>query len=112
VTQLFQLILTLALAGATCLMLLYQPAWMWFVAAASLAICYLAIAHLAPRSLQAALIIAALAPLSYTAYIIWLLSTIEAERSAEAPTYWALAGYYAIGAIALGLSAWLSRKSP
>jgi hypothetical protein len=112
VTQLLQLLLTLALAGATCMLLLYQPAWMWFVAATALAVCYLAISHLAPRNLTAALIIAGIAPLSYTAYIFYLLATVDAERPAEAPTYFALAGYHAVGALALGLSAWLSRKQP
>jgi hypothetical protein len=110
VKQLLQLILTLALAGAACVLLLYQPAWMWFIAATILALCYVAISHLAPRNLPAALIVAALAPLSYTAYIFYLLATVDAERPAEAPTYFAIAGYYAAGAVALGLSAWLSRK--
>lgn len=110
--QILQLILTLALAGATCVLLLYQPAWIWFVAATALAVCYLAVSHLAPRNLPAALVVAALAPLSYTAYIFYLLATVEAERPAEAPTYLAIAGYYAVGAVALGLSAWLSRKQP
>jgi hypothetical protein len=112
VTQLLQLLLTLALAGATCVLLLYQPAWMWFVAATALAICYLAVSHLAPRNLPAALVVAGLAPLSYTGYIFYLLATVEAERPAEGPTYLAIAGYYAVGALALGLSAWLSRKQP
>jgi FtsH-binding integral membrane protein len=94
------------------MLLLYHPAWMWFVAAAVLALCYVAVSHVAPRNLPVALIIAVVAPLSYTAYIFYLLATVDAERPAEAPTYFAIAGYYAAGALALALSAWLSRKQP
>jgi len=112
VNQVFQLLLTLALAGAASVMLLYQPPWMWLVAAAILGVCYLAVSHLAPRRLPFALAIAGLAPLSYTGYTFYLLATIDPSRPTEAPTYWTIFGYYAAGAVALALSAWLGRKAP
>jgi hypothetical protein len=107
-----QILLTLLLASAATILLLYQPLWMWTVALVILTASYIAVLKLAARALPGALIVAALAPLSYTAYIFYLLATVDAARPAEWPTFAAIGAHYAAGAIALGLIALLNRARP
>lgn len=108
--QLIQLALALVLAGAASILLLNGPVWAAVPAAGALGVCYYGVTKLARRQLAAAFLIAAFAPLTYTAPIFYLLATVESERPAGLSTYAAIAGYYVVGACALSLTAWLLRE--